>query len=61
VVVVVEQKLLPELVVRVVLVEEVLDLGQVHQQLREPLTQAVGVAGAAGKRPLVKAVLAVQA
>jgi len=61
VVVVVEQKLLPELVVRVVLVEEVLDLGQVHQQLREPLTQAVVVAGAAVKRPLVKAVLAVQA
>jgi len=61
VVVVVEQKLLPELVVRVVLVEEVLDLGQVHQQLREPLTQAAVVAGAAVKRPLVKAVLAVQA
>jgi hypothetical protein len=60
-VVVVEQKLPAVRVVRVVLVAAVLDLGQLHQQLPEPLTQAVVEAGAAVKQPQVKAVLVAQA
>jgi hypothetical protein len=57
-VVVVEQKLPAVRVVRVVLVAAVLGLGQLHQQLPEPPTQAVVEAGAAVKQPLVKVVLA---